>query len=133
VAPLEGNAVDFGAIALGQERTQVFRVVNNSAQTSGPLAISASGDFALVPPAQPSDCESGQSSLEETGASCNVTVKLAPLRRASQYGSLSVRSPLAKSASLRLQGMGLAPARLTIAQAEINFGRSSPAGLTRPR
>jgi hypothetical protein len=122
VAPLEGNAVDFGALTLGDERTQVFRVSNSSAQTSGPLAISASGDFTLVPPSQPSDCENAQTSLEN-GASCNLTVKLAPLRRAAQYGSVSIRSPLAKSASLRLKGNGMAPARLTIAQDEINFGR----------
>jgi hypothetical protein len=123
VAPLEGNAPDFGALGLGEERRQVFRVVNGSAQTSGPLALSASGDFTLVPPALPDDCQSGQTALEQSGASCNVTVKLSPQRRAEQYGSLSIRSPLAKSASLRLSGMGMAPARLAIAQDEVNFGR----------
>ncbi|HKO93630.1 MAG TPA: choice-of-anchor D domain-containing protein, partial [Polyangiaceae bacterium] len=122
VAPAEGNGVDFGAVALGEERTQVFQVNNGSAQTSGPLALSASGDFTLVPASQPGDCENGQTSLDN-GASCNLTVKLAPTRRAAQYGSISIRSPLAKGASLRFSGTGMAPPRLAVAEDEINFGR----------
>jgi len=128
VVPAAGNALDFGAIALGEESTQVFQVSNGSAQPSGPLAISASGDFALVPSSQPGDCENAQTSLDN-GASCSLTVKLAPARRAAQYGSLSIRSPLAKGASLRLSGTGMAPPRLTLVQDEVNFGRVLTGGI----
>jgi hypothetical protein len=122
VAPLAGNLTDFGAIALGSSQTQVFQVVNSSAQTSGPLTFTASGDFTLVPSSDPSACQSSTTSLDTAGASCQLTVQLAPTRRAAQYGSISVRSPLAKSASLHLTGTGMAPPSISIAQDEINFG-----------
>src|SRR6185295_8602017 len=122
LAAAAGSSNDFGAVLLGGEREQVFTISNGSDQTTGPLTVSVSGDFALVPGEQPGECVSGQTALESAGAACNVTVKLAPTRRASQYGSLSIRSPLARSVSLRLAGQATAPARLALVQDEVNFG-----------
>jgi hypothetical protein len=122
VAAVAGSSNDFGSVLLGGERTQGFTITNGSGQTTGPLTVQVSGDFALVPSEQPGECVSGQTALESVGASCHVTVKLAPTRRAAQYGSLSIRSPLAKSASLRLAGLATAPARLALVQDEVNFG-----------
>jgi hypothetical protein len=129
LAAAAGSASDFGSVLLGQERTQVFTIANGSGQTTGPLAVSVSGDFALVSGEQPGECVSGQTALESIGATCNVTVKLAPTRRAAQYGSISIRSPLAKSASLRLAGVANAPARLELVQDEINFGHVLSGGV----
>ncbi len=122
VTPIAGASPDFGPVRLGEERVQVFQVTSSSAQTSGPLALAVSGDFVLEEPAQPGDCESAVTSLEE-GASCSLRVKLAPVRRSAQYGTISVRSPLAKNASLGLSATALSPARLALAQDELNFGR----------
>ena len=129
LAAAAGSSSDFGSVLLGDERTQVFTISNGSGQTTGPLAVNVSGDFALVAGEQPGDCVSGQTALESIGATCNVTVKLAPTRRAAQYGSISIRSPLAKSASLRLAGQANAPARLELAQDEINFGHVLSGGV----
>ena len=129
LAAAAGSSSDFGAVLLGDERTQVFTIANGSGQTTGPLGVSVSGDFALVPSEQPGECVSGQTALEAIGATCNVTVKLAPTRRAAQYGSISIRSPLAKSASLRLAGVANAPARLALVQDELNFGHVLSGGV----
>ncbi|HVZ34036.1 MAG TPA: choice-of-anchor D domain-containing protein, partial [Polyangiaceae bacterium] len=122
ITPVSGGSNDFGSVLLGAQSTQVFQVTNASAQNSGPLTLGVGGDFTLAPAARPGDCESGQTALDAAGATCTISVQLAPTRRAAQYGSLSVRSPLAKSASLALQGVGTAPARLALVQDEINFG-----------
>lgn len=129
LTPVAGASPDFGDVMLGEERSQVFQVASSSAQTSGPLALSVSGDFVLEEPVT-GDCENGLTSLE-SGGSCTLRVKLTPDRRAAQYGSISIRSPLAKNASLGLSGRGLAPARLALAQDELNFGRVLSGGTYR--
>ncbi|MEO8178234.1 MAG: choice-of-anchor D domain-containing protein [Deltaproteobacteria bacterium] len=129
LAAVAGSSKDFGAVLLGDERTQVFTIANGSGQTTGPLTVDVSGDFALVSGEQPGECISGQTALESIGASCNLTVKLVPTRRAAQYGSISIRSPLAKSASSSLTGLAIAPARLELVQDEINFGHVLSGGV----
>jgi hypothetical protein len=129
LAAAPGSSNDFGSVLLGDERTQVFTIANGSEQTTGPLTVSVSGDFELVRVEQPGACISGLTALESSGATCSVSVKLAPTRRAAQYGSISIRSPLAKSASLRLAGLASAPARLELVQDEINFGHVLSGGV----
>jgi len=129
LAAAPGSSGDFGSVLLGGELTQVFTIVNGSGQTTGPITLSVSGDFALVPGEQPGDCVSGQTALESIGAACNLTVQLVPTRRAAQYGSISIRSPLAKSVSGSLTGRGLAPARLELVQDEVNFGHVLSGGV----
>jgi hypothetical protein len=129
LAAAAGGSNDFGAVLLGDERTQVFTIANGSGQTTGPLTLSVSGDFALVSGEQAGECVSGQTALETMGATCNLTVKLVPTRRAAQYGSISVRSPLAKSASSSLTAIAIAPARLALVQDEINFGHVLSGGV----
>jgi hypothetical protein len=122
LAAAPGSSSDFGSVLLGEQRTQAFTIANGSGQATGPLTLDVSGDFELVPGKAPGECVSGQTALESIGATCNLTVKLVPTRRAGQYGSISVRSPLAKSASSSLTGLAIAPARLELVQDEINFG-----------
>jgi hypothetical protein len=129
LAAAAGSSNDFGSVLLGDERTQIFTVTNGSGQTTGPLSVNVSGDFALVPGEQAAECMNGRTALESIGAACNVTVRLAPTRRGPQYGSISIRSPLAKSASSSLMGLANAPARLELGQDEINFGHVLSGGV----
>jgi len=112
---------EFGDVLLGEGLVHTFQVANPGAQPSGALTLQGTNGFEIAPSAAAGDCTPETSLID--GQTCAIHVRFAPTERGAVEGALTVSSELAGASSLALGGNGLAPAALTLAVSEINFGR----------
>ena len=118
--PAAGATTDFGAVALGGERIQSFRLLNpGQTPIDGLEATLNNGAFELLEPAS-SDCVAGAE--VPAGGSCDLRVRFAPILRGIAETTLTARSADGSGVSLNLEGYGSAPARLSVEADRVDFG-----------
>ncbi len=122
IRPLGEGSAEFGPVRVRETSVRPFQITNPGDQPSGALAVRAGGDFAVLAPPEPGECEPDLTTLV-SGQSCTVRVAFTPSRRRARSASLLVLSPLAGATSLPLSGSGIVPADLAVVQNEFDFGR----------
>lgn len=120
-APAEGEAVDFGAVRVLEERAIAFRVTNPGATSSGLLEqIAVVGDFGIVSDGAAGECSTATSL--GAGEGCDLRVGFRPLQRGARDGSLTIVSVGAGSVALPLRGAGALAADITASPDSLQLG-----------
>jgi hypothetical protein len=131
IGAADGSSPDFGGVLVGSSRELTFAVSNPGDLDAGVLVVESNSADYIILPAQPGECASGVTRLG-SGASCTLRVAFSPTIRGPVNGALTAGTESAGNASLNLNGVGLAPARLVsaITQADLGSGEVGATGST---
>ncbi|GIV60327.1 MAG: hypothetical protein KatS3mg043_1416 [Rhodothermaceae bacterium] len=112
---LSDNALDFGAVRVGQTQRRTFTVTN---RTAGPLVLALSLDDEAG-----FDLEGGVSFVLQDGEAREVAVSFAPAARGVQTTTLRVQAPEteAPEQTVALRGQGVAP-QMQVSADSLDFG-----------
>ena len=122
LAPAPNSNIAFGDVLVGEHRSQQFIVTNTGVQTSSALRVALTGvGFAVEAPGV-GGCVFEQAALAG-GASCVVTVSLAPVAHGPLLGGLAVSAGTGGAPEpLSLTGNGVVPVTLSVDVPSKDFG-----------
>jgi centrosomal CEP192-like protein len=122
-----GSEALFGDVPLQGEQESTLQLSNPGDTSSGPVElISNNAAFRLLA-SQGSECASSGAQLAG-GQSCNFRVRFAPTLRGVTDATITARSTASGSVSLGVSGRAVAPARLLVEPARLEFGDVVVAG-----
>jgi hypothetical protein len=127
LSAVQGGEVRFGDVPLEGEREATLQLSNPTAASAGPVGLISNNAAVRLVPARGNECASSGAQLA-AGQSCNFRVRFTPVLRGVTDATITARSPDAGSVSLSVSGRALAPARLLIDPAQLDFGDVVVAG-----
>jgi hypothetical protein len=116
------DALSFGSVSIGSTTTQSVTISNTGNAASSPLAVDIMGTNADSFAITTDDC-TGQPLA--AGASCSVTIELAPLVVGPHTAALTITAMAGGSLSIPMDGQGIASARLVPNPTSSAFGNVS--------
>jgi centrosomal CEP192-like protein/ASPM-SPD-2-Hydin domain-containing protein len=119
-APGSSEAL-FGEVPLQGEQEATLQLSNPTETPSGLVELISNNVAFRLLPAQGSECASTGAQLAG-GQSCNFRVRFAPALRGVTDATITARSPGLGSVSMGVSGRALAPARLLVDPARLEFG-----------
>lgn len=116
-----GSQMFFGDVPLESESEATLQLSNPTDTPSGPIELISNNAAFRPVPARGGECASSGTQLVG-GQSCNFRVRFAPALRGVTDATITARSPGSGSASMGVSGRAIAPARLLVDPARLDFG-----------